>query len=144
MTAALPVYGKQYIRFMESGTVPDASTIAAFTAVTINPAPAALEPPRLGQAVGAGEIFGIIQQRFNPSTSGFATDLNRQASVATSGLLLVRANGGAMPAQNDALKIGAGGLADSGGGAVTVDGTTPIVRHRVEVGGENFVLVSFN
>ena len=144
MTAALPVYGKQYIRFMESGTVPDASTIPAFTLVTISTVPAPLEPPRVAVMAAAGEAFGVIQQRFNPATSGFATDLNRQASIATSGLLLVRMDPGNKLAQNAALLVDGTGRAQAGGGAVTVDGTTPIVRHQVEVGGECFALVSFN
>jgi hypothetical protein len=144
MTAALPVYGKQYIRFAESARVPDALALAAFSLVSINNAPAT-EPPTLAQAGAAGgAIFGVIQQRFNLSTTGFATDLNRQGTVATSGLLLVRADGANMQAQNDALKSDANGRSSSAGGAVTVDGSTPIVRHAVQVGGENFVLVSFS
>ena len=145
MTAALPVYGKQYIRFMESAFVPDAVSIPAFTVVEINTAPAAVEPPRIAASAG-GAAFGVLQQRFNLATSGFATDLNRQASVATSGLLLVKADPANMQSQNDALKVDAAGRSSSAGGAgaVTVDGTTPIVRHRVQVGGIDMVLVAFN
>ena len=67
----------------------------------------------------AGEAWGVIQQKFNLATSGFATDLNRQATVATSGLLLVQADGANMQAQNDALKVDATGKSSSAGGAVT-------------------------
>ena len=146
MTAALPVYGKQYIRFAESCTVPDAVQIPAFTLVSINTAPAPIEPPRVAiTGIAGGAIFGVLQQRFNLSNSGFATDLNRQGTVATSGLLLVRADlTGNAQAQGDALKSDALGRSSSAGGAVTVDGSTPIVRHQVSVGGEEFVLVSFS
>ena len=87
-------------------------------------------------------MFGVLQQRFNLATSGFATDLNRQASVATSGLLLIKADPANLQSQNDALKVDAAGRSSSAGGAgaVTVDGTTPIVRHRVLVGGINEML----
>ena len=145
MTAALPVYGKQYIRFMESALVPDALQLDAFVLVAINAA-VPTEPPTLELAVAAGEVMGVLQQRFNLATSGFATDLNRQASVATSGLLLIKADPANMPAQNAALKVDAAGRASSAGGAgaVTVEGTTPIVRHQVQVGGVDMVLVAFN
>ena len=145
MTAALPVYGKQYIRFMESALVPDNLALDAFVLVAINSA-VPTEPPTLELANAAGEVFGVLQQRFNLATSGFATDLNRQASVATSGLLLIKADPANLQSQNDALKVDAAGRSSSAGGAgaVTVDGTTPIVRHRVLVGGINMVLVSFN
>ena len=143
MSAALPVYGKQFIRFAESARVPDNLALDQFVLVTINNAPAT-EPPTLALAVGAGEVFGVLQQKFNLSTSGFATDLNRQATVATSGLLLVSADAANLQTQNDALKVDGSGLSSSAGAAVTVDGTTPIVRHQVQVGGVPMVLVSFN
>ena len=143
MAAALPVYGKQYIRFAESARVPDNLTVEAFTLVTIN-AGAPTEPPTIAIMAAAGECFGVIQQRFNPSTSGFATDLNRQGTVATSGLLLVRADPAALQTQNQALLVDGTGRSQVGGGAVTVNGTTPIVRHQVLVGGINMVLVSFD
>lgn len=143
MTAAVPVYGKQFIRFAESAHVPDALALEEFVLVKINNAPAT-EPPTLALAVGAGEIFGVIQSRFNLATSGFATDLNRQATVATSGLLLVKADPANLQVQNDPLKVDANGKSSSAGAAVTVDGTSPIVRSQVLVGGVNMVLVSFN
>jgi hypothetical protein len=86
----------------------------------------------------------VIQQKFNLATSGFATDLNRQCTIATSGLLLVQADGANMQAQNDALKVDAAGRSSSAGGAVTQNGTTPVVRQAVQVGGLNYVLVSFS
>ena len=143
MAAALPVYGKQYIRFAESALVPDNLTVEAFTLFTINAA-APTEPPTIAIMAAAGEAFGVIQQRFNPSNSGFATDLNRQGTVATSGLLLVRADPANVQTQNQALLVDGTGRSQVGGGAVTVNGTTPIVRHQVLVGGISMVLVSFD
>jgi hypothetical protein len=69
-------------------------------------------------------------------------------SVATSGLLLVEGDG--TLAANDigtALEVIAGGLASDAGTvgstAVTVNGTTPIIRDVLDIGGEQFALVSF-
>jgi hypothetical protein len=140
--SASPVYGKQYIRFAESGRVDVGVAIDQFVLVTIDNAPVT-DPPTAALMAAAGEAWGVIQQKFNLATSGFATDLNRQATIATSGLLLVQADAANLQAQNDALKVDAAGRSSSAGGAVTQDGTTPIVRQRVQVGGESYVLVSF-
>ncbi len=138
---ASPVYGKQFIRFAESGQAP-ATAIGQFLLVTIS---GATNPPTAAVMAAAGEAWGVIQQQFNAADTGFATDLNRQATIATSGLLLVAADGANMQAVGDALKVDAAGKSSGAGGAgaVTVNGTTPIVRQLVQVGGENFVLVSF-
>ncbi len=138
---ASPVYGKQFIRFAESGQAP-ATAIGQFLLVTIS---GATNPPTAAVMAAAGEAWGVIQQQFNAADTGFATDLNRQATIATSGLLLVTADGANMQAVGDALKVDGTGKSSAAGGAgaVTVNGTTPIVRQLVQVGGENFVLVSF-
>jgi hypothetical protein len=141
--SASPVYGKQYIRFAESGRVDTNVAIDQFVLVTIDNAPVTA-PPTAALMAAAGEAWGVIQQKFNLATSGFATDLNRQATIATSGLLLVQANGANMQAQNDALLVDATGKSSSAGGAVTQNGTTPVVRQAVQVGGLNYVLVSFS
>jgi hypothetical protein len=141
--SASPVYGKQYIRFAESGRVDTNVAIDQFVLVTIDNAPVTV-PPTAALMAAAGEAWGVIQQKFNLATSGFATDLNRQATIATSGLLLVQANGANMQAQNDALLVDATGKSSSAGGAVTQNGTTPVVRQAVQVGGLNYVLVSFS
>ena len=140
--SATPVYGKQYIRFAESGRVDTDVDIDQFILVTIDTVPVT-EPPTAAPMAAAGECWGVIQQKVNLATSGFATDLNRQVTIATSGLLLIQADAGNMQSQNDALKVDANGKSSSTGGAVTQDGTTPIVRQRVEVGGLSYVLVSF-
>ena len=141
--SASPVYGKQYIRFAESGRVDTNVAIDQFVLVTIDNAPVTA-PPTAALMAAAGEAWGVIQQKFNLATSGFATDLNRQATIATSGLLLVQANGANMQAQNDALLVNAAGKSSSAGGAVTQNGTTPVVRQQVQVGGLSYVLVSFS
>ena len=141
--SASPVYGKQYIRFTESGRVDTNVAIDQFVLVTIDNAPVTA-PPTVALMAAAGEAWGVIQQKFNLATSGFATDLNRQATIATSGLLLVQADGANMQAQNDALLVDATGKSSSAGGAVTQNGTTPVVRQAVQVGGLNYVLVSFS
>jgi len=141
--SASPVYGKQYIRFAESGRVDTNVAIDQFVLVTIDNAPVTA-PPTAALMAAAGEAWGVIQQKFNLATSGFATDLNRQATIATSGLLLVQADGANMQAQNDALLVDATGKSSSAGGAVTQNGTTPVVRQAVQVGGLNYVLVSFS
>ena len=140
---ASPVYGKQYIRFAETAYVPPASAIPQFHLVTINAA-APTDPPTAALMVAAGECWGVIQQRVNLAASGFATDLMRLNTIATSGLLLVAADGANLQSQNDALLVDAAGLSSSAGGAVTSDGTTPIVRQQVVIGGVSMVLVSFN
>ncbi len=141
--SASPVYGKQYIRFAESGRVDTGVAIDQFVLVTIDNAPTT-DPATAALMVAAGEAWGVIQQKFNLATSGFATDLNRQCTIATSGLLLVQADAANLQAQNDALLVDANGKSSSAGGAVTQNGTTPVVRQRVQVGGESYVLVSFS
>ena len=141
MTA--PVYGRQFIRFAESALVPDASAIEQFCLVTID-AGAATEPPTIALMAAAGEAFGVLQQEFNVATSGYATDLMRLGTVATSGMLLVAADGANLQAQGDPLRVDANGKSSSAGGPVTVDATTPIVRQQVVIGGVSMVLVSFN
>ena len=140
---ATPVYGKQFIRFAETALVPDASAIAQFSLVTIDAAVPS-EPPTIALMAAAGEAFGVLQQEFNLATSGYATDLLRLGTVATSGLLLVSADNANLQVQGNALLVDANGMSSSAGGAVTVDGTTPIVRQQVVIGGVAMVLVSFN
>ncbi len=140
---ASPVYGKQFIRFAETALVPDTLALEQFVLVNINPA-APTEPPTLELNTGGGTCIGVLQQEFNLANTGSATDLARQATVATSGLLLVAADGGNMQTQNDALLVDSNGKSSSAGATVTVGGSTPIVRQQVQIGGVNMVLVSFN
>ena len=140
--AASPVYGKQFIRFAETGVTEDATALKQFTLVKT--AAAATEPPTIELLAAGGEAFGVLQQDIPAVDEERAVTLPRLGTVATSGLLLVEADGANLQTQGDALKADAQGRSSSAGGAVTVAGTTPIVRQQVVVGGTNMVLVSFN
>ena len=140
---ATPVYGKQFIRFAETGLVPDTTALEQFTLVTINNA-APTDPPTLELMVAAGEAFGVLQQDMPAVDADKATTLQRLGTVATSGLLLVAADAANLQVQNDALLVNTSGKSSSAGGAVTVTATTPIVRQQVVIGGVAMALVSFN
>ena len=140
---ATPVYGKQFIRFAETGLVPDTTALEQFTLVTIDNA-APTDPPTLELMVAAGEAFGVLQQDMPAVDADKATTLQRLGTVATSGLLLVAADAANLQAQNDALLVNTSGKSSSAGGAVTVTATTPIVRQQVVIGGVAMALVSFN
>ena len=138
---ATPVYGKQFIRFAETGLVEDTSSLSQFTLVKTS---GATEPPTLALMTGPGEAFGVLQQDVPAVDADKATTLQRLGTVATSGLLLVAADEANMQAQGDALLVDAQGRSSSTGGAVTVSATTPIVRQQVQIGGVAHALVSFN
>ena len=140
---ASPVYGKQFIRFAETGLVADAVALNQFTLVAVDAA-VPTEPPTLAQATGAGEIMGVLQQDVLAVDADKATTLQRLGTVATSGLLLVAADAANLQAQGDALLVDANGKSSSAGAAVTVAGTSPQVRQVVSIGGVDMVLVSFN
>ena len=139
-----PVYGKQFIRFAETGYVPEAVALTQFRVVAIDEA-AGTEPPTLKVSDG-GESFGVLQQDVPAVDADKATTGQRLGTVATSGLLLVEADTASLPTQNIALEVNASGIAvaQSAGSAVTVGGTSPIVRQQVIIGGVTHVLVSFN
>ena len=139
---ATPVYGKQFIRFAETGLVQEAVALDQFTLVIVNTSVPS-DTPTIVQATGAGEIMGVLQQDVVVVDTDKATTLQRLGTVATSGLLLV-ANGTNAQSTGDALKVDANGKSDTSGGAVTCNGTTPIVRDNVTQGGVEMVLVSFS
>ena len=141
---ATPVYGKQFIRFAETGLVPEATALTQFRVVAIDEAEGT-EPPTLKVSDG-GESFGVLQQDVPAVDADKATTMQRLGTVATSGLLLVEADTASKPVQNIPLEVNASGIAvaQSAGSAVLVNGTSPIVRQQVMVGGTFHVLVSFN
>jgi len=142
--AAGPQYGKQYIRFAETALVADNLAIPQFSLVQVT---GTTEPPSITNVfAGAGEALGVLQQEFNTTASGLGTDLLRLGTVATSGLLLVAMDAANAVAIGDVLAVDAVGQASAAGGvfAVTINGTTPIVRQLVTIGGTSFALVSFN
>lgn len=147
---ASPVYGKQYIRFAETFQVAQGTAVNEFRVVELTGAPGA-HPPLLVAQSNGGSSVGVAQYTLNDNVpaTGFATDEVRLLTVATSGLLLVSAEAGAnVPVAGDigtALEVNASGQAvtNAAGTAVTVNGTTPIIRDVLSIGGEDFVLVSF-
>lgn len=141
---ATPVYGKQFIRFAETGLTPDATALTQFRVVAIDEA-AGTEPPTLKVSDG-GESFGVLQQDVPAVDPEKATTGQRLGTVATSGLLLVEADAASKPTQNIPLEVNASGVAvaAAAGSAVTVNGTAPIVRQQVMIGGVFHVMVSFN
>ena len=142
---ATPVYGKQFIRFAETGIAKGVDLLPQFRVVKIDNAPAT-EPPTVELSDG-GESFGVLQQEVPAYDADKATTISRLCTVATSGLLLVEALAApAGPVQNDPLSVNADGVAvaSGSGAAVEVNGTAPTVRQVVTIGGVNHVLVSFN
>ena len=138
---ATPVYGKQFIRFAETALVPENTPMDAFTLVSIGGT--VTEPPSITVANGSVAVFGVLQQDMPAVDAERAVTMPRQATVATSGLLLVRCDDAGLPAQGEALAVNGSGEALSGGTAVVVNGTQPSVRQLVQIGGVNHALVSF-
>ncbi len=148
---AAPVYAKQFIRFAETFQVGPAVAVGQFRVVELAGAPGP-NPPLLAVQSDGGSAVGVSQYQVNALPTGFATDegQGRLLTVATSGLLLVSSEAGAdTPVVADigtALEVNAGGQAvtNGEGAAVTVNGTTPIIRDVINIGGEDYVLVSFS
>jgi hypothetical protein len=150
-TNAAPIYGKQYIRYAETweaapntqggsvGTVEIGELRAVSYATWSGPNVAAA-----GDAftVAPGTIVGI-NQAYMPTVLAQPYTA-RQLTVATSGLLLVEvAPASGAIGLNTALQINLLGQAIAVGTPVTLDGTTPLIRENVEIGGRRLVLVSF-
>jgi hypothetical protein len=141
---ATPVYGKQFIRFAETANAKGVDLLPQFRVVSIDNNPAT-EPPTVELSAG-GEAMGVLQQEVPAYDEDKATTISRLCTVATSGLLLIETLAGSEPAQNDALEVNGDGIAvePGAGAAVTINGTSPIVRQNVTIGGVYHVLVSFN
>ena len=149
-----PVYAKQYIRYCETW---EAATdnedgdvgvveIGEFRVVayaTYAGANKCCTPGDLDTFGGA--IIGVNQAYIPTALAQPYTA--RQASIATSGMLIVEVAPGADPiALNTQLEVDGAGraVAVGDGDPVTLDGTTPLIREVVEIGGRTVVLVSFN
>ena len=64
--------------------------------------------------------------------------------MATSGLLLVEVDpASAAIGPNSQLQVNGLGQATAAGTPVSLDGTTPLIRENVTIGGRRLVLVSF-
>ena len=151
-TNAGPIYGKQYIRYAETweaavdtqggvvGTVEVGELRAVSYATWAGPNVAAA-----GDAFTAAPstIVGVNQAYMPTALAQPYTA--RQLTVATSGLLLIEvAPASAAIALASPLQINLLGQAVAAGAPVTIDGTTPLIRENVTIGGRRLVLVSFN
>ena len=141
---ATPVYGKQFIRFAETGYVPETTPLKQFRVVGIDLS-AATEPPTIGYygAPNVTGFFGVLQQDVDVVDPDKATTGQRLGTVATSGLLLVEA-GASLQGQGDVLTVDGDGASVSGGDAVEINGTSAVVRQVVAIGGVTHVLASFS
>ncbi len=154
-TNAAPIYGKQYIRYAETweaavdtqggsiGTVEIGELRCVSYATWAGPNVAAA-PDAFSAPASVLTIVGV-NQAYMPSALAQPYTA-RQLTVATSGLLLIEldpASAGTPPALNSALQINNLGQATFSGNPVTLDGTTPLIRELVTIGGRNLVLVSF-
>jgi hypothetical protein len=154
-TNAAPIYGKQYIRYAETWEAPVNTEGGVVGTVEIG------ELRAVSYATWAGPNYAAAGDAFNPAaaqativgvnqaympTTLAQPQTARQLTVATSGLLLIE-NDPASPFTNGNLNaplaINALGQARLGGTAVTLDGTTPLIREIVTIGGRPLVLVSF-
>ena len=165
-TNAGPCYGKQYIRYAETweaavdaelgsaaataaGTnigIVEIGELRAVTYMTSAGPNIAAIPDDLAAPASPLPICGINQAHMPSALAQPYTA--RQLTVATSGLLLVEGvnEPGVVwtaPALNSQLQVDGLGRAVALGTAVTLDGTTPLIREVVQIGGRNMVLVSF-
>ena len=161
-TNAAPIYGKQYIRYAETweaavnAEAGSPAAVAAGTTVGIvevgelrvvaymvSAGPnVASAPDALAPGNWTGLIAGVNQAYMPTALAQPYTA--RQLTVATSGLLLVEVDPlSAAITPNTQLTVNTLGQAAAVGTAVTLDGTTPLIRENVTIGGRNLVLVSF-
>ena len=161
-TNASPIYGKQYIRYAETweattgvqagsplSTAAGGATIGICEIGELRVVSFAsyLVPQQPNVAAGVDSFASIpgnicgVNQAYMP-TALAQPYTARQLTVATSGLLLIEATGAAI-SLNSALQVNALGQAVAAGTPVLLDGTTPIIRENVTIGGRRLVLVSF-
>lgn len=150
-----PVYGKQYIRYAETW---EAATdnqdgdigvveIPEFAVVAYAVYAGANKVCTPGDLTSfTGKVVGVNQSYIPTALAQPHTA--RQASVATSGSLIVEVSADAVASftLNGQLSVGPNGKAlpvANGGVNVTMDGTTPLIREIVEIGGRTILLVSF-
>jgi len=150
-TNAAPIYGKQYIRYAETFEAPSNTQGGAVGTVEIGELRAVSYSTWAGpNTAAAGDAFTVppttivgINQAYMP-TALAQPYTARQLTVATSGLLLVEVDpASAAITLNTQLQVNLLGQATAAGVAVTLDGTTPLIRENVTIGGRDLVLVSF-
>jgi len=146
-----PIYGKQFIRYAETWEAPTDTQGGVVGTVEIGELRAVSYATWAGpNYAAAGDAFTVaptsivgINQAYMP-TALAQPYTARQLTVATSGLLLIEVDpaSGAI-ALASPLQVNTLGQAAAAGTAVTLDGTTPLIRENVTIGGRRLVLVSF-
>ena len=150
-TNAGPVYGKQFIRYAETWEAPTDTQGGVVGTVEIGELRAVSYATWAGpNYAAAGDAFTVaptsivgINQAYMP-TALAQPYTARQLTIATSGLLLIEVDpaSGAIALASQ-LQVNLLGQATAAGTPVTLDGTTPLVRENVTIGGRRLVLVSF-
>jgi len=150
-TNAGPVYGRQYIRYAETWEAPVDTQGGVVGTVEIGELRAVSYATWAGpNYAAAGDAFTVaptsivgINQAYMP-TALAQPFTARQLTVATSGLLLIEVDpASAAITLATQLQVNLLGQATAAGTAVTLDGTTPLIRENVTIGGRDLVLVSF-
>jgi len=143
----LPVYGRQLIRFAETFYVAPEKEVNSYRVVVLDTPTGPSMPLSVEQGNGGAVGISQFQVADNVPPTGFGSDRVRTLTVATSGLLLVEADGTLDAADiGTALVATATGIAtpssNVGGEAVTVNGMTPTIREIVDIGETQFVVIS--
>ena len=163
-TNAAPIYGKQYIRYAETweaavdAEAGSPAAVAATTTIGIveigelrvvaymtSAGPNIASAPDALAAVNWTGLIAGVNQAYMPSALAQPYTA-RQLTVATSGLLLVEKDPTVVATigLNTQLRVNVAGQAIAAGGTlVTLDGTTPLIRENVTIGGRKLALVSF-
>jgi hypothetical protein len=145
------VYGRQYIRYAETFEAPTDTEAGLVGVVEVGELRCVSYAVYAGSnKAAAGDAFASlpttivgVNQAYMP-TALAQPYTARQLTVATSGLLLIELEPASLvPVLNTPLQINALGQATAAGTAVTIDGTTPLIRESVEIAGRKLVLVSF-
>lgn len=150
-TNAAPIYGKQYIRYAETWEAPTNDQAGTVGIVEIGELRAVSYAIWAGPNYAAPGVYFTVQpttivgvnQAYMP-TALAQPYTARQLTVATSGLLLIEVDpASAAIGLATQLQVNSLGQATAAGTPVLYDGTQPIVRENVTIGGRRLVLVSF-
>ena len=150
-TNAAPIYSKQYIRYAETWEAPTDTQGGVIGVVEVGELRAVSYATWAGpNYAAAGDAFtGAptsivgINQAYMPSALAQPYTA-RQLTVATSGLLLIEVDPAAAAiGLNTQLQVNLLGQATPAGTPVLMDGTTPLIRETVTIGGRRLALVSF-
>lgn len=151
-TNAGPVYGKQYIRYAETWEAAVDTQGGVVGVVEVGELRAVSGLYTAGPNIAAaGDAFTVaptsivgVNQAYVP-TAIAQPYTARQMTVATSGLLLIEVDPVSAPiGLGTNLQINLLGQAVAAGTPVTINGTSPIIREDVNIGGRRLALVSFN